>query len=373
MKHVTKWIGGAALLLGMPLLGIWLAGGSVAPYLKMPPRTDFVSHSPFSWPVFCGLAIFIIVTMGPFVWRIMTFRPVTVKKRMIGHFPWWGWLATFFGAGVWVLAWSRFAWFAPFQPFTFTPLWLAYIIVMNALAFRRTGRSPLTQSPISFLALFPVSAGFWWFFEYLNRFVQNWHYIGIGPLSAEEYVLRATLPFATVLPAFVATRAWLRSFPGLSAGLANWRPCSVQHPHRLAWAGLTLAAGGLAGISIWPEFLFPLLWISPLIVIASILALQGIPSLLNAPGHGNWQPLFLAALSALVCGFFWEMWNFYSLEKWIYTVPYVDRFRLFEMPLLGFAGYLPFGLECALIAEWVGGSEEQSGSQEKEKRLNIQS
>ena len=30
-----------------------------------------------------------------------------------------------------------------------------------------------------------------------------------------------------------------------------------------------------------------------------------------------------------------------------------DRFRIFEMPLLGYAGYLPFGIECAAIAALV--------------------
>jgi hypothetical protein len=31
----------------------------------------------------------------------------------------------------------------------------------------------------------------------------------------------------------------------------------------------------------------------------------------------------------------------------------VDRFHLFEMPLLGYAGYLPFGWLCALIGDEV--------------------
>jgi len=391
-KILTAWTAGAALLLGMPLLGVWLAGGDVAPYLEMPPRTNFVPHAAFSWPVFWGLAAFIVVMVRPFVWRIFssspsritlpnprrlgeTPRPTNIKRispgrakppaepRLIRPFPWWGWAALGFGLVAWILAWTRFPWFAPFQPFTFTPLWLAFIITMNALTFQRTGRSPLTHHTGAFLALFPLSASFWWFFEYLNRFVQNWHYIGIGNLTAEEYVIRAMLPFATVLPAFVVTRAWLASFPGLTAGLDNWRPCVVQHPHRLAWLGLTFATGGLAGISLWPEYLFPLLWISPLIVIGSIRALNGTPTLLNAPGHGNWKPLFLAAIAALVCGLFWEMWNVFSLEKWIYTVPFVDRFHLFEMPLLGYAGYLPFGIECALIAEWVGIREEETRKQ----------
>jgi hypothetical protein len=57
--------------------------------------------------------------------------------------------------------------------------------------------------------------------------------------------------------------------------------------------------------------------------------------------------------AALVCGFFWEMWNWGSLARWEYSIPHVDRFRVFEMPLLGYAGYLPFGIECAAIAALV--------------------
>ncbi len=358
-RIMAGWIGGVVLLVGMPLLGVWLKGEPVSPYLEMPPRTSFTQHAAFSWPVFWGLAAFIVAFMGPFIGRILSSKP-TIGPKYPGKFPWWGWGALFFCFAVWLLAWNRFSWFSAVQPFTFTPLWLSYIIIMNALALQRTGRSPLTHHTGAFLSLFPLSAIFWWFFEYLNRFVQNWHYIGIGTLTAEAYVFRAMLPFATVLPAFVATRAWLASYPELTAGLANWRPLRIQHPHGLAWLALTLAAGGLAGISLWPEVLFPLLWISPLIVMASIKTLNGSPTLLSATGQGNWQPLFLSAITALFCGFFWEMWNLYSLEKWIYTVPFVGRFHLFEMPLLGYAGYLPFGLECALIAEWVESKEEPS-------------
>jgi hypothetical protein len=58
-----------------------------------------------------------------------------------------------------------------------------------------------------------------------------------------------------------------------------------------------------------------------------------------------------ATAAALVCGFFWEMWNVGSLVGWTYTVPYVQRFEIFAMPILGYAGYLPFGLECAAVEE----------------------
>ena len=39
------------------------------------------------------------------------------------------------------------------------------------------------------------------------------------------------------------------------------------------------------------------------------------------------------------------MWNFYSYPKWIYHVPFVGFWHVFEMPILGYTGYLPFALE----------------------------
>jgi hypothetical protein len=58
-----------------------------------------------------------------------------------------------------------------------------------------------------------------------------------------------------------------------------------------------------------------------------------------------------SALAALFCGLFWETWNFYSLAKWKYSVSFVHRFLIFEMPILGYAGYLPFGLECLMMGK----------------------
>jgi len=68
---------------------------------------------------------------------------------------------------------------------------------------------------------------------------------------------------------------------------------------------------------------------------------------------GDWSGAVAAALAALVCGGFWEMWNYFSLAKWEYSIPFVQRFQIFEMPLLGYAGYLPFGLECVVIGDML--------------------
>ena len=56
---------------------------------------------------------------------------------------------------------------------------------------------------------------------------------------------------------------------------------------------------------------------------------------------------------ALICGFCWETWNYCALAKWVYAVPWVHRFQIWEMPLIGFAGYLPFGVECAAVTAWI--------------------
>jgi hypothetical protein len=55
------------------------------------------------------------------------------------------------------------------------------------------------------------------------------------------------------------------------------------------------------------------------------------------------------------------MWNAGSLAHWTYSIPFVQRFMIFEMPVLGYAGYLPFGLECAVIGELIDWSGPAAG------------
>jgi hypothetical protein len=108
---------------------------------------------------------------------------------------------------------------------------------------------------------------------------------------------------------------------------------------------------GLVGVGVWPNYLSPLLWLSPLLIIVSFQELQGENHVLSNIYYGDWRQVISSALAAIFCGWFWEMWNYYSLAKWEYRVPFVHRFQIFEMPLLGYAGYLPFGLACSAVGE----------------------
>jgi hypothetical protein len=348
----SKWFCAAVsfgLLLILPALALLTLDVPLHVFFELPPRTLYIDHKPFSWPVFIGLAIVITLSVTPFLIRAIRTWPKTPASKNARPFPWWGYLGLGFGGLSWLLAWTRFDWFAPLQAHTFTPLWLSYVVVINALTLRRSGQCLLLHQTGFFIRLFLASALFWWFFEYLNRFVLNWHYVGIEDFTPWQYFWFATLAYSTVLPAVLSTREWLLTFPLFSQSFDRWIRLQLRHPKWFATFTLLATAGGLIGIGIWPNQLFSLLWVAPLLLLVSIQALGKQTHIFESINQGNWTSLITAAVAALICGFFWEMWNLHSLAKWVYFVPYVQKFHIFEMPLLGYAGYLPFGLECAAI------------------------
>ena len=344
------------LVLSLPLLGVLLAGGPLGRYLEFPPRTSYVEHEPFSWSVFLALGLLIVTFLGPILFRIAVsslhkrFMP-DASRFTLPLFPWWGWIGIGWTGFWWVLAWTRFPWMASLQEHTFTPLWLGYIVIVNAFTYARIGRCMMFHRPRYFLSLFPLSAGFWWIFEYLNRFVQNWYYIGVGELSSLEYLFRATIPFSTILPAVLGTAELLTSYPTISAGLDRFKQVHLLPVKPASWVLLMLSCLGLFGIGLWPNYLFPLVWVGPLLVVISLRGLAGSSTIFSPLAIGDWRGIWVPALAALICGFFWELWNWKSLAHWEYAIPFVHRFQLFEMPLLGYAGYLPFGLECVVVAD----------------------
>lgn len=359
-----------AAIVTLPILGVWLAGQAIQPYLEFPPRTRHVPHEPFSWPVFVAFAMGIFWITALFIVRL---RPRGEHDSPIARaglttdasgwisLPWWGWCGIAWTITTWILAWNRFEWVGALQLHTFTALWMGYLITVNGVTYARTGRCMLLHQAKYFLSLFPLSAAFWWVFEYLNRFVQNWYYVGAGNVTAGEYVLVASLPFSTVLPAVMGTMECLASFPGFSPKRKQMRTMRENPVQPAGWLLVLSAGAGLMAIGLWPDYLFPLVWMAPLLMITGLELLWDHPTIFDGPFHGHWERIWIAAMAALVCGFFWEMWNVYSLSHWAYAIPFVHRFQIFEMPVLGYAGYLPFGLECLAVVELVLGRRSLNG------------
>lgn len=341
----------AGLILVLPLVGVMLNGQPWSRYLTFPPKPVMVSHAAFSLPVFGITALFIFFITVPMLIKALIFK----KKRTpvaISKFPWWGYGSLASLVFFWVLAWTRFNWVAPFQPHTFFPLWVSWIICVNALIFQRKNHCPLLNSTRKFFLLFLVSALFWWVFEYLNRFVGNWHYTG-SQYPALQYFLLATLSFSTVLPTVESMKAYLLTFDRFKHGFKDvW---AVKQINTLPTACLMVGSACilLSLIGIFPEFLFFCVWLCPFFIFLGCQILSGRQHIFTGIQNRDFTQVAAYAVAALICGFFWELFNMYSLARWQYSIPYVEMLHLFEMPILGYAGYLPFGLECAVIIDLV--------------------
>jgi hypothetical protein len=234
----------------------------------------------------------------------------------------------------------------------FFPLWLGYCLTIDALVFVRKGHSMITRSWRRYAALFLISVPTWWLFEVLNWRAQNWHYEGREFFTDLQYGLLASLSFSTVMPAVFGTAELVSSFDWLAGIRPGWR----IKPTRGTLLGF-FAAGWvmLALLLVWPRHFFPFLWVSVYFILEPLNAWLGNRSMARHVAVGDWRPVFALWVGCLICAFFWEMWNYYSYPKWVYRVPFVGVLHVFEMPLLGYGGYLPFSLELYAIYNLLTG------------------
>jgi hypothetical protein len=347
-------------VLVLPLFGTTLAGCDLSDIFRFPPPLAIPSH----YLRFSRMAATVVVAMPALIaasWAIGVRRASArgplkshpTRRDHTGHFPWWGWAAIGWTVVWWVLAWTRWPWFESGQRHTFFPLWLGFIVTMNALTRRRAGTCLMQRAPGIWLRLFLTSALFWWVFEWLNRFVGNWHYLAVEDFGATEYALHASLCFSTVLPAVAAVAEWLGTHSGWVRRTAAGPAWAWLDRKDTAWMLVVAGASALVLTGAYPTIFYPTLWVAPLALLLAAPVLVRRRGLAREIARGDWSRATTWMTAALICGFCWELWNSQSLAKWIYTVPGVERWHVFEMPLLGYAGYLPFGLECLLVAERV--------------------
>jgi hypothetical protein len=231
-------------------------------------------------------------------------------------------------------------------------LWLGYVLTVDSLVERRSGSSPLGRGRAGWLALFVLSAPAWWLFEYLNGFLHNWEYLGAESFGPLTYAALATLCFSTVLPAVFTTAELLYALVGKNR-LTGRRALSVTPRALSIWIGCGLLL--LGGVVAAPRWFFPAAWLAVFLVLDPLNHLAGRPSVMARFGQGDYRLAAVLALGAFVCGLFWEMWNFHASPKWIYHVPFVGSPKVFEMPVLGYLGYLPFGLELYALYHFLMG------------------
>jgi hypothetical protein len=226
--------------------------------------------------------------------------------------------------------------------YLFFPLWLGYILVVDALVQSRTGTSLWNRSRTSFCWFFVVSSPVWWLFEAINWRTQNWEYLGSRQFSRIEYYLICTVCFSTVMPAVFETAELVRTFRWTNRFATGPR---VQPIPRVCVGLLVSGLAMLTLMMIWPKYFYPFVWLSLAVIFEPINRRLGRRNFLDWLQTGNWRPVMSLSLGALICGFFWEMWNYWSYPKWVYHTPGAQFLHVFEMPLPGYGGYIPFALE----------------------------
>ena len=263
--------------------------------------------------------------------------------------PLHGWL----GLGVIVAAEALLFRGSPLVGRWFTPIvWTGYVLLVDAIVARRTGESLLTTHRSELVGAALASILCWWLFEWYNapRFWEGgpaaeglwWRYHAV---EANAFLRRVGYDwaFATIFPALFLTARALRTL----RPFARLRLTPVQLPRPLLWAcvviGAACAALPFVVVSPW---LVPLVWIAYVLLLEPINHMRGAPSWLTALGRGDASLLVSLLASGLVCGVLWELWNYWAVTRWTYTVPYAGDVKLFEMPLLGYLGFPPFALEC---------------------------
>jgi hypothetical protein len=264
--------------------------------------------------------------------------------------PSWFWPGVVTWLLCWAAMWSQPSALGALLNYTFVPMWWGFIAVLDAWVYRRAGgQSLFARRPLGMVAIAAASCIGWFYFEYLDYFVSsNWYYPHAHALPDSLRLAWYGLAFTTVLPAIFEVYALLRTFDGLAArytGGPRWNPS-----RRTWWRLLGLGVLLMAAVTLWSSAFFWAIWIGPLLILTSALALVGCWTPFSPMREGDWSRVVLISLASVSTYFVGEMWNFWSAPGnpnfWKYEVPFVGVFHVFEMPLLGYFGYLPFGMYC---------------------------
>jgi hypothetical protein len=265
-------------------------------------------------------------------------------------FPVHGWLGLGLVIVFWILNWMLTG---PRTHWGFLPLWLGYCLSMDGLVVWRTGTSMLTRNPRKYTGLFLVSAPGWWIFELFNLRTQNWVYIGAEIFSPLQYAFWTTVSFTTVIPAVFGAAELFASFDFVKR--LTKRGLVIGTDKRTTVSFFALGWIMLALMLLYPKIFFPFIWFSIYFILEPINVWLGNRSLAQWTAKGDWRPVIALWFGVLLTAFFWEMWNYYSYPKWVYHVAWGNWLHIFEMPLLGYGGYLPFALELYAIYHLIVG------------------
>ncbi len=246
--------------------------------------------------------------------------------------------------GIILIILSQINFFLKIQPFAdwyFPIIWIGYILTIDAVIYNINKKSLVNNHFFHFIGLFILSALFWHIFEILNLFTQNWNYIGADNLGSIKYIFKL-ISFSTVLPALFETTSLIKS-------IHLFDKVKLRKKYKLSKNFLFLMIFlGIISFFLpifFPKFTFPLIWLSFFLILDPINYINNQPSIIGHIKNRNLKIPLSLLFAGIILGFLWEFWNYWATIKWVYNVPFVGFFKIFEMPILGYLGYFPFAFE----------------------------
>jgi hypothetical protein len=238
-----------------------------------------------------------------------------------------------------------------------TPIaWTGFILFADALVWRARGDSWIRSAPREFAALALVSIALWLVFEGFNQRIDNWYYTGLPDNAALRYFGYAW-SYATIWPAIFegaeligVLRRTERSERTDGIELQSVR--SLPSVLSLQAGALMLASPFLVSRAA-ARYLAAPVWLGFIFLLDPINARLGGESIWRDWSSGRRSLPVNLMLSGLLCGILWEFWNFWAQAKWHYTVPIMERWKIFEMPVPGYLGFPAFALECFTMYVFV--------------------
>jgi hypothetical protein len=280
------------------------------------------------------------VTVG-----FLSLRYFSRAKR--GAFRPWGWAGLAMLVLFETLLFFRVAWVSIY----FTPLcWTAYLLLTDAAVFSLKGSSRLSDSTRDFFLLALASIPLWLIFEAYNLRMQNWTYVGL-PANPILRNFGYAWSFATIWPAIFETADLLRALGLFSGPVRPRAPFSRPYRTTLVLAGVLLLTVPVVVPVGLGQYLFAPAWVGFVLLLDPLNYTWGGHSLLRDWEQGN-SSLFWSFMAAgIVCGVFWEFWNYWATARWLYIFPILQGWKIFEMPLPGFLGFPAFAVECFVMFE----------------------
>lgn len=364
-KKVWSILGLLALMFILPYVGALIVfSGHIPPHLFTYPPIVPEAKSSFNIYVFVVVALLGVVIVSFYVFpQLFGFKKVISppkEKNEASKLPKWFWISSV----IWVISlfllWGQFSNMRWAYKFIDILLWWSFAFMIDGVVFMRTGgRSLASIRHRELVGIAFASILGWMIFEYFNFFVDdNWYYPQGKQLAASEFLCFSMLASTAVFPISFEFYSLFNTFEGFKKKYSNGPKIVLPNWFKNALFAICFLI--MFAISYFPDVLFFTVWLCPLVLLALMLNRFNIWSPFTPIKDGNWSPLLLIALSWVVAGLFVECWNYFSATHvgeaiitentlyWAYSVPYVNTLHLFEMPLLGYLGYLPYGVYAGI-------------------------